>query len=287
MQKYIDSFNQMISLRGLTPATRKSYSSYLTSYLNYLQTHLHKLPEEVSWSELRSYILFIQATRNLADRTINSHISQLRFFTLYVLHKPWDPYQLPMRKFDTYLPSVLSKEDALYFIQSLPNLKHKAVISTMYSAGLRVGEVCHLKYSDINRKNMTIHVSSSKNRSERYTILAKNTLDILTQYWYDYGKPTDWLFPSTWGNQKPIVSFTVNRFVNDHLTRLGWSQHLNCHSFRHSFATHLYENGVDLLTIKNLLGHKSLNSSTIYVHLGFRGNASVKSPFDFSGGAHE
>ena len=157
----------------------------------------------------------------------------------------------------------------------------------MYSAGLRVGEVCHLKYSDINRKNMTIHISHSKNRSERYAILAANTLDILTQYWYAFGKPTDWLFPSTFNNGNSIVSFTVNRFVNDHLSRLGWSQKLNCHSFRHSFGTHLYENNVDLLTIKSLLGHKSINSTTVYVHLGFHKNSKVKSPFDYCGGEDE
>ena len=109
MQKYLVTYKQMIALRGLTDQTIKSYCTYLRAYLNYLETILHKLPEDVSWEDLRSFILYIQQKRDLADRTINTCISQLRFFTLYVLHQSWDPYQLPMRKFDTYLPFVPSK----------------------------------------------------------------------------------------------------------------------------------------------------------------------------------
>ncbi|MDK2967166.1 MULTISPECIES: tyrosine-type recombinase/integrase [Lacrimispora] len=284
MQHYIDSFTTMVSLRGLAGHTLKSYSSYLKSYLSYLTDHLHKLPEDVSWDELRQYILFLQNVRSLSDRSINAHISQLKFFTLYVLHKPWDPYQIPFRRFDSYLPEILSQEEVRYFIDSFDNLKHKAVISLLYSAGLRVGEVCHLKYKDISRRNMTIHISHSKNRSDRYAILASNALDILTDYWLSYGKPTDWLFPSTFTSDKPICSFTVNRFVNQHLARLGWNKNISSHTFRHCFGTHLYENGVDLLTIKSLLGHKSLSSTTIYVHLGSNGVHSTLSPFDMNGG---
>ncbi len=90
MQKYFDTFKQMISLRGLTSHTIKSYSTYIRSYLDYLENVLHKLPQDVSWQELRNFIVFIQKERNLADRIINSCISQLRFFTVYVLHKSWD-----------------------------------------------------------------------------------------------------------------------------------------------------------------------------------------------------
>lgn len=286
MQKYIDSFQKIISLRGLTDHTLKSYTSYLNAYFSYVNSFLHKLPEDVSWDELREYVFYLKNTKCLNPRSINAHISQLRFFYLYVLHLPWDSYQIPFLKFNTYLPTILSQEDVRYFIHSLKNLKHKAVIATMYSAGLRVGEVCNLRYEDINRKNMTIHVTHSKNRSDRYAILSKNTLDILTEYWYAYGRPTGWLFPSTHNSTRPIVTFTVNRFVNDHLARLGWNNKINCHSFRHCFGTHLYENGADLMTVKNLLGHKSLNSTIIYVHLGTNGKNAPVSPFDF-GDPHE
>lgn len=286
MQKYIEHFNQMISLRGLTDHTLKSYTSYLNCYLHYLLTSLNKQPEDVSWDELRHYILFLKDVKHLNPRSINAHISQLRFFYLYVLHKSWDRYQLPFLKFDTFLPEILSQEEVRFFIDTMENLKHKAILSILYSSGLRVGEVCHLKYKDINRKNMTIHISHSKNRSDRYAILSKKALDILTLYWFEFNRPKDWLFPSTWGNGKPIVSNTVSRFISDHEKHLGWEHRISCHTFRHCFGSHLYENGADLLTIKNLLGHKSLNSSTIYVHLGTHGKNAPVSPFDF-GGSHE
>ena len=116
---YLKAYREMISLRGLTDHTIKSYSTYIRSYLDYLQTILGRQPEDVSWEELREYIRWLQKDRFLSDRTINHCISQLRFFTLYVLHKPWDPTQLPMRKFDSYLPFVPTQKEAELFISSL------------------------------------------------------------------------------------------------------------------------------------------------------------------------
>lgn len=280
MQKYFDTYRQMISLRGLTSHTIKSYSTYVHAYLDYLKTTLHKLPEEVTWQELRDFIFSIQQERSLSDRTINACISQLRFFTLYVLHKPWDNYQLPCRKFNTYLPFVPTKDEVHTFISTLPDLKQKAMVALMYSAGLRIGEVCHLKYQDIHRKQMRIHIAHGKNRSDRYAILSTEALSILTEYWFSYGKPKNWLFPKQWGADKPIDTFYLSRHIHTHEIRLGWERRLTCHSFRHAFGTHLYENGVDLLTIKALLGHKSLNSTTIYVQLASNGVGRAISPFD-------
>lgn len=288
MDKYFNSFREMISLRGLSDHTLKSYCTYISSYLDYLSNILHRQPEDVSWDDLRDYIRWLQKERNLSDRTVNHAISQLRFFTMYVLHKPWDDTQLPMRKFDTYLPFVPSHQEAVTFISSLSDLKQKAMISLLYSSGLRVGEVCSLKYSDIERKNMRIHIRHSKNRSDRYAILSPNVLDILTEYWFDFGKPTDWLFPAQRDINKPCCTFNVMQWMAKHEAELGWPHRLTCHSFRHAFGTHLYENGTDLLTIKNLMGHKSLNSTLIYIHLASYRARNITSPFDMTGGfSHE
>ena len=129
---------------------------------------------------MRQFIQWVQSTRSLSDRTINAIISQLRFFTMYVLHKPWDNTQLPMRRFDTYLPYVPTTEEVKLFINTLPTLKQKTMVALMYSAGLRVGEVCNLRYSDIKRSSMRIHVAQAKNRSDRYAILSQKSLDMLT-----------------------------------------------------------------------------------------------------------
>ena len=182
MDKYFYSFREMISLRGLTDHTLKSYCTYIHSYLDYLSNILHKLPEDVTWDELRTYIRWLQKERNLSDRTINHAISQLQFFTMYVLHKPWDDTQLPMRKFNSYLPYVPPVSEVHSFLDTLPTLKQKAMVTLMYSSGLRVGEVCRLKYSDIQRSSMRIHVAQTKNRSDRYALLSQKALDLLTRY---------------------------------------------------------------------------------------------------------
>lgn len=280
LDKYLITFRDMISLRGLTGHTLTSYCTYIRAYLDYLINILHKLPEDVSWDELRGYIRWLQASRALSDRTINCAISQLRFFTVYVLHKPWDDTQLPLRKFDLFLPFVPSRQEVFTLIHSMPDLKQKAMVALMYASGLRVGEVCHLRYEDISRSHMRIHIKYAKNRTDRYAILSKNALDILTDYWLAFGKPRGWLFPQQRNPLAPIDTFYISRHIHAQERRLGWEQRITCHSLRHAFGTHLYEDGTDLLTIKALLGHRSLTSTTIYVHLASNGTRNAVSPFD-------
>ena len=288
MDNYLNTFREMISLRGLTDHTLRNYCTYIRAYLDYLTDILHKTPEEVSWQELRDYIRWLQKSRELSDRTINCAISQLRFFTMYVLHKSWDDTQIPMRRFDDYIPYVPSQEQTWQFISSMPDLKQKTMVTLMYSSGLRIGEVCRLRYEDVDRKNMRLHIAHCKNRSDRYAILSKAALDLLTQYWFVYDRPRGYLFPKQWGGDGHIDTFFLSRHIHAHEDRLGWDRRLTCHSFRHAFGTHLYENGTDLLTIKELMGHKSLHSTTIYIHLSGTAICSTVSPFDrMVGECHE
>lgn len=281
---YLKRYKKMIELRGLTDHTMKSYCTYIKAYLDFISNTLHKYPSQVRYSDIIKFLDFLQKERGLSDRTVNVAISQIRFFTLYVLHKPWDPTQVPMRKFDTYLPFVPSQEEVKTFISSMPDIKQKAMVAVMYSAGLRIGEVCHLRYEDIQRKHMRIHITHGKNRSDRYAVLSKAALDILTQYWFECGRPTGWLFPKQRDPSRPIDTFFLSWHIHSHEEALGWPKRLTCHSFRHAFGTHLYENGVDLMTIKTLMGHKSLASTTVYVHLALTSTSAAVSPFDLMGG---
>lgn len=140
MDKYLNSYREMISLRGLTDHTLKNYCTYIRAYLDYLTSILHKSPEDVSWDELRDYIRWLQKSRSLSDRTINGAISQLRFFTLYVLHKSWDGTQLPMRRFDEYLPYVPSREETWQFISSMPDLKQKTMLQSCIPPDFALGK---------------------------------------------------------------------------------------------------------------------------------------------------
>lgn len=277
---YLKKYQKMISLRGLSDHTMKSYTTYIRQYLDYVENHLHKYISQVTWDDRRNFIEWLKAERGLSDRTINHVISQLRFFMLYVEHKPWDPYQLPKRKFDTYLPYVPSFEQTIHFIDTISDLKVKAMVALMYSSGLRISEVCNLRYDDISGDNMTVHVTHGKNRHDRYAILSKKALGILTEYWYAYGKPKGWLFPKQKDKSRPIDTFFLSRNIHAHEKELGWERRLTCHSFRHALGTHLYEAGTDLITIQGILGHRSISSTTIYVHLAKNLSTKVVNPFD-------
>lgn len=291
MDDYLNSFREMLSLRGLTEHTVTSYSTYISAYLQYLSDIIHTSLEDVSWQELRDFISWLQKTRGLSDRTVNACISQLRFFTLYVLHKPWDPYQLPFRKFDSYVPFIPTREEMQTFLASISNLKFKALLCLMFSAGLRIGEVRHLKCSDIEHSRSRIHIRASKNRSDRYAQLSENAWKLILQYWYSLPageRPRDWLFPQKADPSRPIDHQRVPDFIRSHEKELGWEHRFTCHTFRHAFATYHYEDGTDLLTLKALMGHRSISSTAVYVHMSARTLMAVQSPFDRMGGVlHE
>lgn len=287
MDDYLKLFRDMLSLRGLTDHTITSYTTYISSYLRYLSEIRHCSPEDASWQDMRDFIFWLQKSRGLSDRTINACISQLRFFTLYVLHKPWDPYQLPFRKFDSYLPFIPSRQEMQIFLSTITNLKFKALLCLMFSAGLRIGEVRHLKCSDIEHSNGRILIRASKNRSSRYAQLSGQAWKIILQYWYSIPadrRPRDWLFPQKRNPGKPIDHQRVPDFIRSHEDALGWEHRFTCHTFRHAFATYHYEDGTDLLTLKALMGHKSLYSTLIYIHLSSKTLSAAVSPFEQMGG---
>ena len=280
-QSYISSFTDILTLRDLADGTISNYRSYLDQYLAFLESSLGgKSPEEVTWEELRSYILHLKDIKQLSNRSINPHIAQLRDFFRYVLHRDWDPYQVPFLKYDEYLPSVPTKQEMEYIIETMHNLKYKSILAVMYSAGLRVKEAVSLRYEDISRKRLQIHVSTSKNRSERKAILAHKTLDLLTHYWRTCGRPMGYLFPG----QKPdshLSTESVRLMMKKHLAALGMQDKgYTPHSCRHCFGLTLYEKGVDLLAIRDAMGHKSLSSTILYASLGIGSDHGITSPYD-------
>jgi site-specific recombinase XerD len=284
MNQYITKFEKMVRLRNLTEKTLKCYSSYLKKYLNYLDVNLEAQPEDVTWDELRDYIFYLADVTKISPRTINGHIAQLRFFYLYVLNKQWDHYQIPYQKFDRYVPEVLTQRETMEFIGSIENLKQKAVISLMYSSGLRASEVSMLCYSDISREKMNITIRAGKNRSGSIAILSKNALDILTEYWLAFGRPTEWLFTGT-KKGSHIAKETVRKYIKDHLRHLGWNKNVSSHCFRRAFGTHLFQNKVDIITIQKLMRHKNINSTAAYIYLAVTGTGELVSPFDMIAGA--
>lgn len=278
LENYLSQMDYYLELRDLTKNTRINYKSFLRSYLQWLDT-LNINPQDASYNDIRTYLLFLKRTKKLSNHSIRAHSSQIRFFRLFILKQSWDRYEVPTMRINHYLPEIMTLDEVMEFIGSIEDLRLKACVALLYSSGLRLSEVCHLRYKDISRKDGRIFISASKNRSERYATLSSNALEILTEYWKRYGRPMDWLFPSNIETQ-PICTSRISLLLSQHLKSLNWTKHISAHTFRHSFATHLYESGVDLVTIQKLLGHKSSSSTTIYIHLARTGSSNFRNPFD-------
>ena len=274
---YEDIFSQIrneAEKRNLRDSTINAYC-YSVNYF------LRSVNKDVSALTTDDVDAFLTEKRlnGLAPQTYNHYHSSIRFFYKRVLKINWDEEDIPRMKLDRSLPTVLSRDEMQSIIDHTPNLKHKAIIATMYSSGLRVSEVVHLHYDDISRTNKTIHVRESKSRRDRYTILSDRNLDLLTEYWFQCGKPRNILFPSSWTGTY-LDRSTINQYFKKSAARAGITKHVSSHCCRHSFASHLFENGVDIKYIQALLGHIDPRSTEVYIHVSNKSLLGIRSPFD-------
>ena len=243
---YEDIFNQIRN----EAKKRNLKESTINAYCNSVGYFLRIVNKDVSALTTDDVDAFLTEKRlgGLAPQTYNHYYSSIRFFYKRILKTDWDDEDIPRMKLDHSLPTVLSRDEIQSIIDHTPNLKHKAIIATMYSSGLRVSEVVHLHYDDISRTNKTIHVRESKSRRDRYTILSERNLDLLTEYWFKCGKPRDILFPSSWT------------------------------------GTYLDKNSVDIKYIQALLGHVDPRSTEVYIHVSNKSLLGIRSPYDLHKG---
>ena len=260
---------------------RNLKESTIDAYCNSVVYFLRIVNKDISSLTTDDVEAFLTEKRlsGLAPQTYNHYHSSIRFFYKRILKMNWDDEDIPRMKLDHTLPTVLSREEIQSIIDHTPNLKHKAIIATMYSSGLRVSEVVHLHYDDISRTNRTIHVRESKSRRDRYTILSDRNLDLLTEYWFKCGKPRGILFPSSWTGTY-LDKNSINQYFKKSAARAGITRHVSSHCCRHSFASHLFENGVDIKYIQALLGHVDPKSTEVYIHVSNKSLLGIRSPFD-------
>lgn len=260
--------------RNLKDSTIAAYCHALSPFLNYI----YKPWKELTIADADDY-LTAKRLAGVLPETYNHYYGALRFMYKRVLKLNWDEDDLPRMKRDRSLPTVLSRAEVHAILEATQNLKYKAIFAVMYSGGLRVSEATHLHYDDISRKNHSIHIRNTKNRMDRYTILADRTLDILTEYWFQCGKPKNILFPSQATGEYLDIS-AVNQVLRRSTERAGLVKHVTSHAFRHSFASHLLEAGCDIKYIQALLGHLDPKSTEIYLHVSNKTLLGIKSPFD-------
>jgi site-specific recombinase XerD len=201
----------------------------------------------------------------------------LKFYYGTVLKKKFI-YEVRRPRKDKKLPVVLSPEEVAKILGVVGNIKHRAILMLVYSAGLRVGEVVRLKPEDIDSNRMLIHIRGSKGRKDRYTMLSKRALETLNRYWKVY-KPTKWLFEGARAGRYISIR-TVQKIFEHACEKAGMKKDITVHTLRHSFATHLLETGTDLRYIQELLGHAHSKTTEIYTHVSTQSIGKIKSPLD-------
>ncbi len=240
--------------------------------------HFDKSPHELHPEDIRTYQLYLLNEKKLSPSSLNVTVSALRFLYHVTLQRDWDIQVIPYARRPKKLPVVLSRDEVAAFFEVVRNLKYRTVLMTMYAAGLRVSEVTRLKLTDIDSHRMCIRVEQGKGNKDRYVILSKKLLLHLREYWLDY-RPRHWLFTDRRKTDHLPIS-TVQAVCKKAHKELGIKKMVTPHTFRHSFATHLLEAGNDLRTIQILMGHSSLSTTAIYLHVAVPNMKDVQSPLD-------
>ena len=269
----LESLKRELTFRKYSPKTIKSYLHYNEDFLQKSK----KLPQKITNDDIKGYLFHLADEREVSASTLNSAINALKFYYGAVLKKKFI-YEVKRPKKDKKLPVVLNREEVSRIISSSSNLKHKAILMIIYSAGLRVGELVKLKADDIDRERKVIHIKYAKGRKDRYTLLSDAVLEILREYWKEY-RPDQWLFPGQ-NKEKHITTRTVDKIFSNACEKAKITKAASVHTLRHSFATHLLEDGVDLRYIQEILGHKSSKTTEIYTHVSTRDIRRIRSPLD-------
>lgn len=265
---------EQLQLENKSKNTIKTYRSQIRMFWQFFA---EKLPREITEEEIRQYLLHLVNKRRVSVSYQNQAINAIKFYYERVLG--WAPkgYYVQRPATEKRLPVVLSKEEVQDLLSVVVNLKHKTALALMYGAGLRVGELLHLKVSNIDSDRMLIYVQKGKGKKDRTTILSEKVLALLREYYAEY-KPTYWLFEGSGGN--PYSHRSMQQVFQRAKAGAGILKRGGTHLLRHSFATHMLESGVDLRYIQALLGHESSETTEIYTHVSTRHLRALISPIE-------
>ncbi|MDP4277923.1 MAG: tyrosine-type recombinase/integrase [Bacteroidota bacterium] len=254
--------------------TIETYKSLFEEFINYYyRFDIASIDEPM----IIAFMRYLVIERKVSISYQNQAINAIKFYYERVLGGQRKVYLVDRPRQEKGLPTVLSEDEVCAILTSTSNLKHKTILMTIYSAGLRVSEAINLKIEDIDSKRMQIRVEQSKGKKDRYTLLSVKTLEMLRTYFNVY-KPKYWLFEGPKGEQYSARS--IQCILKSSVEKTSIKKHVTVHTLRHSFATHLLENGTDLRYIQTLLGHESSKTTEIYTHVTTKGFDQIKSPLD-------
>ena len=276
-QQLLKKLSQDMKMRNFSHYT---YDSYLGKTKDIMRYFGEKNLEDVTTEELRIFLLkYLREERKLGDRSINYYNSVIRFIYEVTLDKVLNKKQLPMRKKKKTVYKVLTKEELSTFFNCVDDFKFKTIFMLAYGSGLRIGEIANLRVEDIDSKNMRIFIREGKGNKERYTMLSKQSLEMLRIYWSKYrqNKRRGRIFLSESG--AAITVGVIREHFRRYRKKAKLSEKVTMHTLRHCYATNLIENGATLIQVKELMGHSNIRSTMEYVHVA-NIDLGLESPLD-------
>lgn len=274
MGVFRDAMGEAMALRGLAPRTRLTYLHWVARLVKYCRT----VPDQLTTDHVRKFLLYLTEERKLAFSTFNQALCAARFFFMEVLKRPFVLTGLHYQRPERRLPLVMSIGEVRQLLAATASLRDRALLETAYATGMRLGEVTRLLVSDIDSQRMTIRVDQGKGRKDRYVMLSPSLLETLRAYWRT-SKPRVCLFPGDDGKKPLCVSAAQKAFARAKLGA-GIRKPISFHTLRHTFATHLLEDGVNVRKIQAVLGHKSLQTTERYTHVAENYLHEMRSPLD-------
>ncbi len=266
---------QQLNLKGYSASTIRTYRNEFLMYLKHLK---HVAATDIQVQRIKNYLQYCFVTLKLSESTIHSRMNALKFYYEQVLGREKFFWEIPRPKKHLKLPKIISEEKILEGLLKIENVKHRALLIVAYSAGLRVSEVVKLKITDINADRMQIFIERAKGKKDRMATLGSFTLQLLEEY-ISAVKPMTWIFQ---GQDKSahISCRSAQSIFKEAYKNLGLPPSISFHSLRHSYATHLLENGTDIKYIQELLGHNDIKTTLRYTHVSIDAIKKIESPLD-------
>ncbi|MBL7703892.1 MAG: site-specific integrase [Ferruginibacter sp.] len=270
----LESFVQKLQLKAYSPST---VTTYRNEFIQLLKLLKEKPVYCLSVDDLKRYMTYVLVTERLSESTAHSRLNALKFYFEQVLGREKFFWEIPRPKKVQKLPKVISEEKILEGLLNVPNLKHRTLLLLAYSAGLRVSEAVSLRVCDINSDRMQITINHAKGKKDRVVTLSRGLLPVLRDYYIKY-KPAVWLFEGT-GNDH-YHTRSAQQVFKEAYKKLGLPPQCSFHSLRHSYATHLLENGTDISYIQKLLGHNDIKTTLRYTQISKKDIGQIESPLD-------
>lgn len=263
-----------LKLQDCSPRTHKIYLSWVSRFAE----HYRRPPERMGTPEVRAFLIHLLEVKKLSRSSVVQAFCALKFFYVHVLRRPYELEDLRFPKEKRKLPVVLSEPQVKRLLDAAEDLREQAIVMTLYSAGLRLSELLNLRVKDIDSTKMLIRVHRGKGGKDRNVVLSQTLLEVLRRYFREY-RPEGLLFYGQTPQQR-LADRVVQKMMRRLSSKAGLRQGVTCHTLRHSFATHLLEQGTELPYIQELLGHRSLKSTLLYTRISPRSLSKVTSPLD-------